>query len=151
MSAQVNGKLQSSDPDVFVVGDLANYPLPRYGGQRYRQEHVQNARESAAHAVSAILKPEETGDYDYLPVRRPHCQRCLHACAHGVLRRGRCRRRDSVRACSLVHVPRGLKSLKVLGLQLTVHAGTCSTSTRGSWTRPGWCASDLLCGPQTCE
>ena len=65
---QVNGKLQSSDPDVYVVGDLANYPLPRYDGQRFRQEHVQNARESAAHAVSAILKPEETGDYNYLPV-----------------------------------------------------------------------------------
>ena len=66
--AQTNGKLQSSDPDVFVAGDLANFPLPRYGGQRFRQEHVQNARESAAHAVSAILKPAETGDYDYLPV-----------------------------------------------------------------------------------
>jgi len=73
----VNGKLQSSDPDVYVVGDLANYPLPRYDGQRFRQEHVQNARESAKHAVSAILKPEETGDYDYLPVgtdirEKPH-------------------------------------------------------------------------------
>ena len=70
-----------------MIGDLANYPLPRYDGQRFRQEHVQNARESAAHAVSAILKPEETGDYNYLPVgadsrSRPHSS-CLglHFCA----------------------------------------------------------------------
>lgn len=30
------------------------------------QEHVQNCRTSAAHAVASILDPA-TGDYDYLP------------------------------------------------------------------------------------
>ena len=32
-----------------------------------RQEHVTHARASAAQAISAILAPDETKDYDYLP------------------------------------------------------------------------------------
>ena len=46
--AQTNGKLQSSDPDVFVIGDLAAFPLPRYGGKVSRQEHVQVCRTSSS-------------------------------------------------------------------------------------------------------
>ncbi len=66
---QVNGQLQTSDADVYAIGDIAAFPNPRYGGKVGRQEHVQNARESAKHAVTAIMGPEEAGDYDYLPVR----------------------------------------------------------------------------------
>lgn len=38
---QVNGQLQSSDPDVYVIGDVAAFPQPRFGGAVTRQEHVQ--------------------------------------------------------------------------------------------------------------
>lgn len=65
---QTNGQLQTSNPDVYAIGDIAAFPLPRYGGKVSRQEHVQNARESAKHAVTAILAPAEAGDYNYLPV-----------------------------------------------------------------------------------
>ena len=40
-----------------------DYPLPL--GLRV-QEHVQNCRASAQHAVASIMDPS-TGDYDYLP------------------------------------------------------------------------------------
>ena len=68
MRVQTNGQLQTSNPDVYAIGDIAAFPLPRYGGKVSRQEHVQNARESAKHAVTAILAPEEAGEYNYLPV-----------------------------------------------------------------------------------
>ncbi len=38
---QVNGQLQTSDPDVYAIGDIAYFPQPRYGGEATRQEHVQ--------------------------------------------------------------------------------------------------------------
>ena len=65
---QTNGQLQTSDTDVYAIGDIAAFPMPRYGGKVTRQEHVQNARESAKHAVTAIMAPAEAGDYNYLPV-----------------------------------------------------------------------------------
>jgi len=64
---KTNGQLQSSSPNVYAIGDVAAFPLKKYGGYYQRQEHVQNCRLSAFHAVSAIMAPEETGDYDYLP------------------------------------------------------------------------------------
>ena len=39
----------------------------RYGQAHTRQEHVTHARNSAKQAVSAIMAPGETKDYDYLP------------------------------------------------------------------------------------
>ena len=63
---QTNGKLQTSDPDVYAVGDIAAFPLTKYNTVT-RQEHVANARSSGAHAVSHILSPSDTPDYDYLP------------------------------------------------------------------------------------
>ena len=82
---KVNSKLQTSDPDVYAIGiiaiivllvcsrqfmtigDVAAFPLLRYGGVIQRQEHVTNCRLSAFHAVDAIIDPVNTGDYDYLP------------------------------------------------------------------------------------
>ncbi|GMH38143.1 hypothetical protein BSKO_06027 [Bryopsis sp. KO-2023] len=64
---KVNGKLQTSNPDVYAVGDVAAFPLKVKGGELQRQEHVTNCRLSAFHAVSAIMAPEETEDYDYFP------------------------------------------------------------------------------------
>ncbi|KAK9824670.1 hypothetical protein WJX72_012200 [[Myrmecia] bisecta] len=63
---KVDGRLRTSDPDVYAIGDVAAFPLKRYGSVT-RQEHVANCRQTAAHAVAAILAPSETGDYNYLP------------------------------------------------------------------------------------
>ena len=41
---QVNSQLQTSNPDVYAVGDIAAFPLTMYGGEINRQEHVVNAR-----------------------------------------------------------------------------------------------------------
>ena len=63
---QVDGKLKTSNPDVYAVGDIAAYPLKRYGITT-RQEHVVNARQTGAQAISALLAPNETEDYNYMP------------------------------------------------------------------------------------
>ncbi|KAJ7542709.1 hypothetical protein O6H91_09G007800 [Diphasiastrum complanatum] len=63
---KVNGKMRTSNSSVYAVGDVAAFPLKMYGDVR-RLEHVDHARKSAAHAVQAIMTPEKTSDYDYLP------------------------------------------------------------------------------------
>ena len=48
---QVNGKLQTSNPDIYAIGDVAAFPLNNYGlNKMFRQEHVANCRQSAKHA-----------------------------------------------------------------------------------------------------
>jgi hypothetical protein len=45
---RVDGRLRPlgyEHTGIFVVGDLAVFPLPRYGGKRFRHEHVWNARQ----------------------------------------------------------------------------------------------------------
>lgn len=66
VTLQTNSKLQTSNPDVYAVGDVAAFPLTKYGITT-RQEHVANARSSATTAVSHILSPSDTPDYYYLP------------------------------------------------------------------------------------
>lgn len=63
---KVNGRMQSSNSSVYAVGDVAAFPVKLFGEIR-RLEHVDSARKSARHAVSAIMEPEKTGDFDYLP------------------------------------------------------------------------------------
>ncbi|XWS44168.1 hypothetical protein CRYUN_Cryun15aG0021200 [Craigia yunnanensis] len=63
---KVNGKLQTSNNSVYAVGDVAAFPVKLFGETR-RLEHVDLARKSAKHAVAAILEPEKTGEFDYLP------------------------------------------------------------------------------------
>eukprot|EP00440_Ansanella_granifera_P045835 gb/GFBE01049651.1/.p1 GENE.gb/GFBE01049651.1/~~gb/GFBE01049651.1/.p1 ORF type:complete len:435 (+),score=102.96 gb/GFBE01049651.1/:1-1305(+) len=60
----VDASMQTSDPDVYAVGDVAAFPS-RYGGMT-RCEHVDHARKSASQAVKAAmgLSPEP---YRYLP------------------------------------------------------------------------------------
>ena len=41
---QVNSQLQTSNPDVYAVGDIAAFPLVMYDNKINRQEHVVNAR-----------------------------------------------------------------------------------------------------------
>ena len=66
MLHQVDGKLVTSDPDVYAVGDIAAFPLSKYNTVT-RQEHVANARGTGMHAISHILAPGEIEDYYYLP------------------------------------------------------------------------------------
>ncbi|XP_068642976.1 monodehydroascorbate reductase 4, peroxisomal-like [Aristolochia californica] len=63
---KVNGRLQTSDSSVYAVGDVAAFPVKLFNEIR-RLEHVDSARKSARHAVAAIMEPNKTGDFDYLP------------------------------------------------------------------------------------
>ena len=49
---QVNSQLQTSNPDVYAVGDIAAFPLTLYGGKLNRQEHVTHARYASNVLVS---------------------------------------------------------------------------------------------------
>lgn len=63
---KVNSKMQSSDSSVYAIGDVATFPVKLFGEMR-RLEHVDSARKSARHAVSVIMEPTKTGEFDYLP------------------------------------------------------------------------------------
>ncbi|CAM0944930.1 unnamed protein product [Alopecurus aequalis] len=69
---KVNGRMQTSDPAVYAVGDVAAFPVALLGGEVRRFEHVDCARRTARRAVGAILEPadgaaEEGKDFAYLP------------------------------------------------------------------------------------
>lgn len=61
----VSGLLQTSDPNIFAVGDVATFPLKMYENRLARVEHVGNARQMAMHAVDVIFGSKK--EYDYLP------------------------------------------------------------------------------------
>ncbi|KAI3503451.1 hypothetical protein L1887_31892 [Cichorium endivia] len=63
---KVNNRLQSSNPSVYAVGDVASFPV-KFSGDIRRVEHVDAARRTARHAVSAIMEPKNTSEFDYLP------------------------------------------------------------------------------------
>ena len=63
---KVNSRLQTSNSSVYAVGDVASFPVKIFGETR-RLEHVDAARKSARHAVAAIMEPDKTTDFDYLP------------------------------------------------------------------------------------
>lgn len=63
---KVNNRLQSSNPDVYAVGDVAAFPL-KLTGAVTRQEHVTNCRQTAAYAMHEVLAPGNQPEYDYLP------------------------------------------------------------------------------------
>jgi 3-phenylpropionate/trans-cinnamate dioxygenase ferredoxin reductase subunit len=60
----VSSTFQTSDPDVFAVGDVANVQHPRLG-HRLRVEHWANARTAGAAAGRALLG--DTRPYDGIP------------------------------------------------------------------------------------
>ncbi|KAK8914172.1 putative monodehydroascorbate reductase, cytoplasmic isoform 2 [Platanthera zijinensis] len=64
---KVNGRMQTSNSSVFAVGDVASFPVKLFGSDIRRLEHVDSARKTASHAVSAIIAPETISDFDYLP------------------------------------------------------------------------------------
>lgn len=63
---KVNGHHQSSNSSVYAIGDVAAFPVKLFGESR-RLEHVDSARKSAKHCVAAIMEPEKTSEFDYLP------------------------------------------------------------------------------------
>lgn len=64
---KVNGRMQTSNSSVYAVGDVAAFPVKLFGSDIRRLEHVDSARKTAKHAVAAIMAPEKTADFDYLP------------------------------------------------------------------------------------
>lgn len=61
---QVDASLQTSDPDIFAVGDIAAAQHPLFG-VRIRTEHWANALKQPAVAVAGMLG--RPGEYDELP------------------------------------------------------------------------------------
>lgn len=63
---KVNGHLQTSDPSVYAIGDIALFPQPQYNNETTRMEHVQHARESGMYAAREVFgKNSEV--YKYTP------------------------------------------------------------------------------------
>ncbi|CAI5525888.1 unnamed protein product [Closterium sp. Naga37s-1] len=66
---KVDARFLSSVPGVYAVGDVATFPMIKYGDER-RVEHVDHARKSVQQAVKAIKAAEageQIADYAYLP------------------------------------------------------------------------------------
>ncbi|CAI5961820.1 unnamed protein product [Closterium sp. NIES-65] len=66
---KVDARFLSSAPGVYAVGDVATFPMIKYGDER-RVEHVDHARKSVQQAVKAIKAAEageQVADYAYLP------------------------------------------------------------------------------------
>ncbi|EGD83431.1 hypothetical protein PTSG_04038 [Salpingoeca rosetta] len=73
---KVNGQLHTTAQDVYAIGDIAAFPLVLEGGKHVRQEHVQNARETARHIVDVLLAEEDgrpAPAYDYTPYFYSRC------------------------------------------------------------------------------
>lgn len=62
---QVDGLFRSRVPGIFAIGDVAAFPLKMYD-RIARVEHVDHARKSAQHCVTALLSAR-THTYNYLP------------------------------------------------------------------------------------
>lgn len=61
----VDGDFKTTAEGVWAVGDIAKFPLLKYGRDA-RVEHVGHARSSAKHAVRDIMGADQD-KYDYLP------------------------------------------------------------------------------------
>eukprot|EP00208_Stichococcus_sp_RCC1054_P003758 CAMPEP_0206138822 /NCGR_PEP_ID=MMETSP1473-20131121/3713_1 /ASSEMBLY_ACC=CAM_ASM_001109 /TAXON_ID=1461547 /ORGANISM="Stichococcus sp, Strain RCC1054" /LENGTH=434 /DNA_ID=CAMNT_0053532349 /DNA_START=198 /DNA_END=1502 /DNA_ORIENTATION=+ len=64
---KVNSQLQTSNPDVYAIGDIALYPQPQYNNETTRMEHVQHARESGTFAAKEVLGKGDGSPYTYTP------------------------------------------------------------------------------------
>jgi 3-phenylpropionate/trans-cinnamate dioxygenase ferredoxin reductase component len=60
----VDGRLRTSDADVFAAGDIASIPSPHYG-HPLRIEHWATALNTGPHAAKAMLGADEP--YERLP------------------------------------------------------------------------------------
>lgn len=55
----VDGRLATSDSDVYAAGDCCSFPLLIYGGRRVRLESWRNAQEQGAAAAAGMLGADE--------------------------------------------------------------------------------------------
>jgi 3-phenylpropionate/trans-cinnamate dioxygenase ferredoxin reductase subunit len=62
---EVNGALQTSDPDIFAVGDCCSFPHPLYGGKRIRLEAWRNAHDQGSFVGRCVLG--DSGEYQAVP------------------------------------------------------------------------------------
>jgi 3-phenylpropionate/trans-cinnamate dioxygenase ferredoxin reductase subunit len=51
----VDGRLRTSDPDIFAAGDCCSFPHALYGGRRLRLEAWRNAQDQGAFVASSML------------------------------------------------------------------------------------------------
>lgn len=56
----VDGRLRTSDADIFAAGDCCSFPLAIYGGRRVRLEAWRNAQEQGSLAARNMMGAEET-------------------------------------------------------------------------------------------
>ncbi len=61
----VNGALQTSDSDIFAIGDCCSFPHPLYGGRRIRLEAWRNAQDQGAFVARSLLG--DAGEYQAVP------------------------------------------------------------------------------------
>jgi 3-phenylpropionate/trans-cinnamate dioxygenase ferredoxin reductase component len=62
---RVDGRLATSDPDIFAAGDCCSFPHPLYGDRRVRLEAWRNALDQGALAARNMLGAGQT--YDIVP------------------------------------------------------------------------------------
>ncbi|MCG2620668.1 FAD-dependent oxidoreductase [Arthrobacter sp. I2-34] len=62
----VDASLQTSDPDIYALGDCASYPQA-HAGARLRLESVQNATDQARHLAGTLTGTVPAGPYAELP------------------------------------------------------------------------------------
>ncbi|HWA50085.1 MAG TPA: FAD-dependent oxidoreductase [Dongiaceae bacterium] len=62
---RVDGRLTTSDPDIFAAGDCCSFPHPLYGERRVRLEAWRNALDQGALAARNMLGAGQT--YDTVP------------------------------------------------------------------------------------
>ena len=55
----VDGRLRTSDPDIYAAGDCCSFPLAIYGGRRVRLEAWRNAQQQGAIAARNMLGADE--------------------------------------------------------------------------------------------
>lgn len=60
----VDAKLRTSDPEIFALGDCANYPNVHTGSPT-RLESVQNASDQARHLAKTLSNTQAHGEQDY--------------------------------------------------------------------------------------
>jgi 3-phenylpropionate/trans-cinnamate dioxygenase ferredoxin reductase subunit len=61
----VDGRMRTSDPAIFAIGDCASFPHPLYGGRRIRLEAWRNALDQGAFVAKSLLGASE--DYQAVP------------------------------------------------------------------------------------
>jgi len=61
----VDGRLVTSDPDIFAIGDCASFPHPLFGGRRLRLEAWRNAFDQGMFAARSLVGAQDA--YQAIP------------------------------------------------------------------------------------